>query len=113
MLEVIDIIKGEDKKIFVQLVNEENKVYKLNLLTEAKAIFIKDDGTKLEKTLTGGAITIVDSEPANGELMIELSDADTSLLKVANETNFELEIHESAQKTIVQFLKQLNVLKRI
>lgn len=110
---MLKLIKGEDKEIFVKFEYEDGKVYKLNSVTEIKAIFIKDDGTKLEKTQTGGHIEIVDSTPQNGEIKISLTDADTALIKKGDKQSFEVELHEGTKLSIVQFKEELQVLTRI
>jgi len=110
---MLKIVVGEDKKIPVHLQFEDGKVKNLTNVTEISAIFIKTDGSKLTKTKTGGAITIEDDIPQNGNIIIALGDVDTTLLKVNAKASFEIEIDEGTDKTIVQIIEQLEIVKRI
>lgn len=67
----------------------------------------------MNKNQTGGDITIVGSQPQNGKIKVKFSDADTVLLKVATDQDFELLIDEGTNRKIVQFLKELKVYKRV
>lgn len=110
---MLKIVAGEDKKIPIHLQFEDGKVKNLTNVTELVAIFIKSDSTKLEKKKTEGHISIEGDIPQNGNIIINLGDADTSLLKINPKASFELEIHEGTDKTIVQFIEQLEIVKRL
>ena len=107
------IVAGEDKKIPIHLQFEDGKVKNLVNVTELKAVFTKTDGSKLIKMKTEGAITIEDDIPVNGNIIVNLGDVDTSSLKINTKASFEIEIHEGTDLTIVQFIEQLEIVKRV
>lgn len=110
---MISLIQGEDKTFIVKIQTSNGDAYDLSNITEIDACFKNTDGTNLNKTLTGNAITIVDSAPQNGKIRIRLEETETALLKKGSELDFEILLDESGEKTILQFLAQLEVLARV
>ena len=110
---MITIIQGEDKNVVVKIEQEDGDAYNLVNVTEMTACLKNADGTSLEKTLTGGAITIVDSAPQNGKVSIRLEETETALLKKGEELDMELIIDESGEKRILQFIGEIKVLARV
>ena len=55
----VTIIKGSDREILIRIVIEESQEpFNLTGATAIKAIFVKSDGGKLEKTIASG-VTVV------------------------------------------------------
>ena len=110
---MLEIVQGEDIQFEIKLEDENGDAYNLISVTELTFSVKKQDGTTLAKTQTGGAISIVGSAPQNGRLNVQLTDADTALLKASADQDFELIVDEGSNRRIVQFLKQLKVNKRV
>lgn len=110
---MITIIQGEDKNIIIKIQQEDGDAYDLTNVTEMTACLKNADGTSLNKTQTGGAITIVDSAPQNGKIKVRLEETETALLKVGEELDMELIVDESGEKKILQFIGELTVLARL
>lgn len=112
--QMISIVKGEDKEIFVRLISKENHdpiVLDLNV-SEIVAKF-QGNGEEVHKTLSvdPGGITIVNSD--TGKFKITLSELDTPKLAVGNNKSFEVVITKSGITSIVQFVSMLNVTESI
>lgn len=110
---MITIIQGEDKNIVVKIEKEDGDAYDLGSVTEMTACLKNADGSSLEKTQTGGAITIVDSAPQNGKISIRIEETESALLKKGEELDMELIIDESGEKKIIQFIGEIKVLARV
>jgi hypothetical protein len=110
---MINIIQGEDKNIIVKIQDSQGDAYDLSSVTEMTACLKNADGTSLEKTQTGGAITIVGSAPQNGKIQVRLEETETELLKKGEELDMELIIDESGEKRILQFIGEINVIARV
>lgn len=111
----LNIIRGSDKT-FTILVTisggcNDGSPFDLTGATEIIALFENADTTILEKTMTGGAITIL-SAPT-GKISVTIADAETALLNVGQSQSFELEIHIGPLINIVQFVGLLNVTDRV
>lgn len=110
---MLELVQGEDIEFEIKLEDESQDAYDLTSATEITFSVKKADGTTLAKTLSAGAISIVNSLPVNGKIKVALTDADTLLLKASADQDMELIIDEGTNRKIVQFLKQLKVNKRV
>lgn len=110
---MLELVQGEDIEFEIKLEDESQDAYDLTAATEITFSVKKADGTTLSKTLSSGAISIVNSLPVNGKIKVALTDTDTNLLKASADQDMELLIDEGTNRKIVQFLKQLKVNKRV
>jgi hypothetical protein len=111
--ESVNIIKGEDRELFVRITEEcSGNNYDLTGTTAVKGIFKAQSGLNVEITLLDSEIEIVTPE-ANGLLKLIINDTKTSLLKTGVSQTFEIEIHKGTDKRIIQIEKILNVITRI
>lgn len=110
---MLELVQGEDIEFEIKLEDESQDAYDLTSATEITFSVKKADGTTLAKTLSAGAISIVNSLPVNGKIKVALTDTDTNLLKASADQDMELLIDEGTNRKIVQFLKQLKVNKRV
>lgn len=106
--ELVKIVRGQDIEldIFIRYKSTEKPFD----LTDAsiKAIFLKEDGSKLIKS---SGITVISAQ--GGNLKIRLEDSETSILKTGEEMSFELEITKGTDTVIVQFINQLKIVDRL
>lgn len=114
----VKIVQGSDRKIVVRLQDALDDAWDLTNVDEITAYFKLADNSILEKTLTGGGIEILNNKPANGKIVIKLTDADTLLMKVSDPakdsfSSFEVKIVEDDDDQIVQFEKDLYIVKRL
>lgn len=110
---MLELVQGEDIEFEIKLEDESQDAYDLTSATEITFSVKKADGTTLAKTLSAGAISVVNSLPVNGKIKVALTDTDTNLLKASADQDMELLIDEGTNRKIVQFLKQLKVNKRV
>lgn len=110
---MLELVQGEDIEFEIKLEDESQDAYDLTAATEITFSVKKADGTTLSKTLSSGAISVVNSLPVNGKIKVALTDTDTNLLKASADQDMELLIDEGTNRKIVQFLKQLKVNKRV
>ncbi len=116
----VEIIQGSDRPLEIQLMEEDCgsiKVFSLANMTEIKAIFKKTDGTKLEKTNSGGGVEVVSSP--DGEIKVKFEQSETMELKKGQCQSFEVEVTKSldagatTDTYIWQFEKVLTVKGRL
>jgi len=108
----IQIVKGEDKKIPVTLTNKDGSRFDLTGNTEVTGCFLNDSLPNLKVTKTSGAIVLTTPNEL-GELEITSTDTETAALAKGATQNFELELDKGTDKTIVQFVGQLNIIERL
>jgi hypothetical protein len=120
MEERVKIVQGTDRKIIVRLEDKIGDAWDLTEVDEVTACFKLADGTRLEKTLTGGGIEIVNNKPMNGKIAIFLTDTDTQLMKVSDPlkktfSSFEVILDDTnaGDTQIVQFKDALEIIKRL
>lgn len=108
----IEIFKGESPIIEISLFNPDFTVLKLADATEITFSVRDEDGNIISKNLAAG-VTIVD--PAAGEISVALLEAETNLLKIGDNQDFEVAIDFSsgAPKRIAFFERTLEVKSRI
>jgi hypothetical protein len=111
----LNIIRGSDRSFIVRVAysepdnsSEVGEPFPLTGSSEISISFPKSDGAVLTKTLTGGAVTILNAN--TGKLKVWLSTADTASLKTGEGLSFELKIVIASVTSIVQFLESLNVI---
>lgn len=113
----LTLIRGTDRKFGVKITKDTSNSatsgdpFDLTGATEIRALFGKEDGTVLVKTLTAEAIEITDE--LYGKISISLTDTETGSLKVGEAQSFEIEIHVGPDLSIVQFKEVLDVVDRI
>lgn len=107
----ITLIQGEDRVLGVTVMKDDPAFQPLDLTgyTEIVAVFIKRDGSALEKKLSvTGEVVIVDA--TCGRIAIALTAANTLALKASDRQSFELALTDAASKTRkVQILGRLNI----
>lgn len=107
----IKIIKGEDRNLVLNLVDENSgENFNLTGWTAEKAVFKNEDGTNIEKI--GGDVTINSPEEL-GKVTVNLSDTDTSAMAESEGASFELEISMGTETRIVQFVEALEIIARL
>ena len=107
---LLDIKQGEDFTITVILNTDEGKCYNLTGATEITATF-NGTGGAINITLTSTDIVVVNA--VGGEITIKITDTNTALLVLGTQS-FEILVDEaSGDKRIIQFLKCLNIIKRL
>lgn len=106
------IIRGSDRELFLRiLVKDTGEPFDLTGATEISASFRNEDGTTLTKLLTTLGITVISAEA--GKIKVTLTDANTVLLKVGVDQDFEVVIDIGSVRSIVQFKEALNVEAKI
>ncbi len=118
MSDKITIIQGEDKSFVIRLQRANGDAYDLSNVTDAEVCFRNADGSTLIKTLSVvppnlGGVEILDGLPINGRLRVRVEDPESPLLKVGDNQDFEVLINENGEKKIHQFLRKLQVLRRV
>jgi len=120
IVEVLEIIQGQTRKPIIQLFFEKTKepfdftgMDNAGNGDEIKALFVKTDGTLLEKLWTDGAGDIAILSEAGGKIQIQLSVADTDLLKTGEKQDFEIEIIKDTETFIEKFEQKLTVVERV
>lgn len=112
MATTLNIIKGSDREITVRItLKETGEPFDLTGVDEITALFRKADESVLQKTMTGGAISILSA--CAGKIKILLTEADTASLKVGEAQSFEIEVEVGSITSIVQFVETLNVIDRV
>lgn len=114
----VELIKGEEKNIFVQIVNATTgDLYDLSEATEI-VVSLKSLTGVLSKTLTDsleietdGGVAIV--EALKGEIKFNLSEADTTSLKESDAASIEILIEEDDITKIVQIHKMISIRPRL
>lgn len=105
------VIRGETKVIDATIIEKDTKKpFDLTGQTAIKAIFEKDDDTKL--TLLTPADVLVVSEP-RGELKITLSATNTATLKIGENQSFEIEVTFPTKTVIGQVIELFDVIARL
>ena len=95
----LKIVKGEDKTITIQLVNESDKTYHdLTSATGISVSFKKNDSTALVKSLIAG-VTVVNA--LAGKISVALTDTETSTLKEGALLPIYVTVDVGSVKTIV------------
>lgn len=118
MSEKITIIQGEDKVFIIRIQRGNGDAYDLSDVTDAEVCFKNQDGSALKKTISVlspnlGGVEILDGIPINGKLKVRVEETESPLLKAGDKLDFEVLIDENGEKKIIQFKKQLEVLKRL
>jgi len=93
---IIEITKGEDRPIGIQLLEEicgNNTIFKLDTAIEIKAIFQQEGGGKLELLLTNNEVEIVSAN--DGDILIKFETSHTELLQKGRCQSFEIEVINS------------------
>lgn len=117
-MQKLTIIQGSDQPTFIQILSEEcdgtQVPFDLTGVSEVKAIFMKQDNTKLEKKLTDATPGIVlDPSTVSGKFKIDWTEAETSTLRKGENLSFEVEINKATKTYIVPFEKVLTVKPRL
>jgi len=108
----LNIIQGSDREFNVRIESQETKEpFDLTGVSEIVACFIKDDGSILSKKMTLGQIAVVNA--LGGKIKVTLDEVDTAALKAGENKSFEIEITIGTITSIVQFIEQLTVIKRV
>jgi len=116
----VTIVKGSDRPINIQLFEEDCdilNVFDLENSIEIKAIFRKDDGTKLELLETLGQVVIVNS--SNGLIQVKFEQSQTNSLQSGSCKSFEVEVTTSLDSGVTtdtfvwQFEKILEIKERL
>ena len=104
----VNIIQGDDSEFKIQ-VTASGACYDLTNVTEATFKIPLEAGGCLDLTLTGGAIAI--PTPANGELVVTVTDVQSPTLKIGR-NNVELILDESGTIKTLQFKNGVTILER-
>lgn len=104
-LNEIRIIKGEDRLIPLQFVNEDGQCFDIGTPTSINVYFKNEDGTDLIKTL--GDVVVV-SAP-RGEITVSLSYAQTLLLAECSKASILAEYTSEAKVRKAKFRNILYV----
>lgn len=104
------IVKGSDVTINVELYDQYSKqVLDLDQapsgVTAASALFVRDDGTALVKTLGAGVTAPI----GPGRLAVDLTGADTALLRAGDLQSYELRVDFNGKVQIVKMDESLEV----
>lgn len=98
---------GEEKNVDVHLIDADtDEVVDLTGATEVKARFVNQDGTVLEKLLATGVSVL---SIAGGKVRVNLTEAETALLRVGEKQDFEVEAIVGGVSTICRFQRALTV----
>lgn len=109
--QAITVITGEDRSMILRVVDKlTQEPLDVTAATAINARFKNANQTILTKTLSLG-VTIV-SGPA-GKIKVDLSVAETALLNVRDDQDFEVEFVIAGKTTVVQFLKAISVKSRV
>ena len=107
--DLFKIIQGEDRTIKVRVKTDEGACFDLTGFTIISAVFKNNAGGDITVT---SALEIAVTSAIGGELTINLTDTNTSALKLGNQS-FELVIDKPNDIRIVQFEKTLDVIRRL
>jgi len=88
------IVRGSDRDLKVLLRLSNGEPFDLNSVTEITARFLDENGTAVEKTMTGGDISIVSPSGA-GRIKISLDITFTGSLQLGERQDIELVIVRS------------------
>lgn len=108
--DTLTLVRNEDATIPFTLIKARDTFVPLDIsaATEIVARFVKEDGTKLEKTMTSGAVVIVNGPAGQGT--VSVAQADTKILQVSERANMEIQVQfGAAPYRIVQIRGKLNV----
>jgi len=105
----VKIIQGEDIDLSVNLA-QGTQPYDLTGYTEITASFILTAGGCLDKTFTGGDITV--TSDTRGEIVVALSDTDTDSL-LSGVQSFEVLIDFGTKRRIAQLKSALNIVEKL
>lgn len=94
MSDFIQVVKGEDKVVKVNLKNKDGSPYSLSGVTAQSMSFQNADATTLTKSAT-----IVSNDA--GSLSCTLTDTETALLKEGKRQAFYVTIDKSTEKQII------------
>jgi len=112
VIQKINLVKGEDKEIFVIIENEETQEpLDISTASEIKAIFQGASNTLITRKLSLAEIVIVSG--IGGKFKIKLTETNTASFRAGNDLDFETEIQIGTNTYIIQFLKSLTVKERI
>lgn len=106
----IRVVQGEDKTIDLKIRDSDNDPFDLTGYTTIVAKFKNTDGSLLSLAV-GTGVTVLSA--VLGRLQLNLSDAQTALLKAGEFLDFELQITIGTSTRIVQFLRSIHVKKQI
>lgn len=76
-IQSFDIFHGNDKTLYIQVIDEESKVVDLNGMKEIEWIIFQGENALLKKTLTQDQIVIIDA--VNGKFKIDVNNKDSLL----------------------------------
>lgn len=106
-LDFITIIQGEERTVQLRVVRSNGGSFSLSGATEIKVKLKNTDGTDLELTLTGLAVTVTDA-PA-GIFTFLVSEAQSALLKRGERMSFVVEISFGSVLRKVRYKQALTV----
>ena len=105
------IYKGEDFPLRLLMKKTNGKYYDLTGATEITLRLKKQDGSILEKKYTLSQVIIVSL--IGGEILVTLSDADTTLLLEKDLQDFDVVVDKGTSRRIAFFSKRLSVRKAL
>lgn len=109
---VINVIRGSDREITIRIETKKSQEpFDLTGVSEIEACFLKEDDTILSKKMTTGGVSVVSA--LAGKIKVILTETDTATLKVGESRSFEVLVTIGSVTSIVQFIEQLNVIKRV
>lgn len=109
---IITIVAGEDRVLKLRLrsptCEDETEPFDLTGVTEIAVRFKKQDGTTLEKTLTGTGVVVTNH--VLGKFNVVLGDTETALLKIGTRQSFTVVVDIGTTRRVINFNAVISVL---
>ena len=105
--EFLRVVQGEERTLPLRIERSNGASFSLTGVTEITARFKNTDGTVLSKTLTSGAIVVVDA-PA-GRYTVLLSEIETAALRAGDRQSFTVEFLFGTVLRRVNYTRALTV----
>lgn len=106
----VTVITGEERNISISFKKEDGSPYTLNDPDEIIVKFRNSDNSLLEKSLTvPGEVTIVSD--VLGEILVNLQEADTEDLRVAERQDFSVDLIKGTVTRKVIFSRGITVVQ--
>jgi hypothetical protein len=103
-----EIVQGSDRILKLTIRDKNGDPYDLTSNTEITAKFTKTDGSDLEVTKTGGAVTIIGNELL-GKIQVSLTDTQTAEIEAGIKIDFVVIIDKGTDRKICRFNQQIDV----
>lgn len=107
----VSIIRGSARLLKLRFRFKETGAVKDLTGVDEITVTFPGESAPVVKTKSGGGVVVTNEKC--GEVEVTLLVADTNLLKVGNEQDFEAIITKGTQTDIVQFIELLNVIDKI